>query len=183
MQTHDDLKSLITDEMRACIGRTSPVRSMPEEIASSDIRRYVEAIGETNPLWTDDEFARSLGYKGRRVPPLLVTQFRWRIEDREEGEHLAESEWSGLVYPDGYTSFRNAGQEVEWLAPVYVGDILSYQSKLTDIFVRQGKAGPLIFTKTENEIRNQDGVVVVRSTSTGARMRAARHASAPKQEA
>ncbi len=113
------LDTLITDDMRACIGKKSPVWSLPEEISASDVRRFAEATGDQNPLWMDDDFARSVGYRGRRVPPQLVQQMRWRIDSRDPGE---SDSWSGLKFPPGYTSTRNAGQEVEWLAAVCIGD-------------------------------------------------------------
>jgi acyl dehydratase len=182
MSTDVDIDALITAEMRACIGRTSPVVSLPEAISASDVRRYLQAVGDDNPLWRDDELARSLGYRGRRVPPLLVVELRWRTGDRSP-ENLLESNWSGLVYPEGFTNFRNGGQEIEWFAPVYVGDMLTFQSRLVDIFVRSGRAGPIIFTRTEGDIRNQDGVLVARTTGTGARMRAARYTETPAVEA
>jgi acyl dehydratase len=176
-----ELDTLITAEMRACIGRTSPLVPLPEEISASDVRRYVQAVGDDNPLWSDDEFARRAGYRGRRVPPLLVVELHWRTGDREP-ENLVESDWSGLVYPEGFTSYRNAGRELEWFAPVYVGDLLTFQSRLADIFVRQGRAGPMILTKTECDVRNQDGMLVARTTVTGARLRAARYAGAAAAE-
>jgi acyl dehydratase len=182
MSEQAELDALITDEMRACIGRTSPAQSLPEEISASDVRRYVQAVGDDNPLWRDDELARRVGYRGRRVPHLLITQLRWRLGDRSS-EDLLESDWSGLVYPEGFTNFRHAGQEVEWFAPVYVGDTLTFQNRLVDIFVRRGRNGPIIFTKTEGDIRNQDGVLVARTTTTGARMRAARFSEAATVEA
>jgi acyl dehydratase len=174
-----DIDSLVTDEMRACIGNTSPIRTIPEEISASDVRRYVEAIGDYNPLWTDDELARSVGYRGRRVPPILIRELRWRIDEQE----LADGDtWTGLVLPPGFTSTRNAGQEMEWLAPVYIGDRLSYQSRLTDVFGRQGRRGPIIFTKRETEIRNQDGLLVARVTATSAKIAASQYAATPAEE-
>ncbi len=173
----DDLDTLITDAMRACIGRQLPLHTIPEPIPSSDIRRYCQAVGDDNPLWWNDEVARAAGYRERRAPHLMITQMGWRLGDRDP-ESLDESEWSGLVYPAGFTNFRNGGQEVEWLAPVYIGDLLSFQSRLTEIYARQGRMGPMIITKTETEIRNQDDIVVARTTRTGIRLRAARYEEA-----
>lgn len=167
------IDTLITDDMRACIGKKSPIWSLPEEISASDVRRYIEATGDRNPLWTDDECARSVGYRARRVPPLLIQQMRWRIDSRDPGE---TDSWSGLKFPPGYTSTRNAGQEVEWLAPVYIGDRLTFQSELTEIYAREGRrGGPIIFTKHQTEIRNQDGLLVARTRSTSAKLHAARY--------
>lgn len=62
-----DANSIITPEMRACIGYASEVAILPEEIAGSDVRRYSDATGDTNPLWMNEEYARRAGYRGRVV--------------------------------------------------------------------------------------------------------------------
>ncbi len=51
--------SVITDEMKAADG----VESEPSvyEIERSSIRRWAEAIGDTNPLYRDEEYAKSKG--------------------------------------------------------------------------------------------------------------------------
>ena len=63
--------SLITEKLRGWIGRTTSLRPL-EILTVADIRRYVEVTGDANPLGLDDEFARSMGYHGRPLPPLLV---------------------------------------------------------------------------------------------------------------
>ena len=67
--------SIITPELRASIGRQSPARPL-EVLSASDIRRYVDATGDTNRLWLDDQFARAAGYRGRLLPPNLVDRAR-----------------------------------------------------------------------------------------------------------
>src|SRR5438105_4753249 len=112
-----DVESLVTDTMRACVGAESPLMSLPEEISASDVRRYAEATGDFNPLWMDDEAARSAGYKGRRVPPIFILQTFRRCPEWEMGDAMP---WAGLELPPEYTNTRNASHEVEWIAPVYV---------------------------------------------------------------
>jgi acyl dehydratase len=168
-----DVESLVTDQMRACIGRMSPVMSLPEEISASDVRRFVEATGDNNPLWTSDEFARSVGYKRRRVPPIFILQLFRRTPEWEMGEGMP---WAGLELPEGYTNTRNAGHEVEWIEPVYVGDHLTFQYRLVDVYARQGRTAAVIYLKQECDVRNQEGRLVVRVTSTSAKLPAARYA-------
>ncbi len=158
---------MITKEMREWIGRSGPVMELPEEISASDIRRFVEATGETNRLWMDETFARSYGYRGRVVPPMMVIELWRRIND-PEAEHAVDPR-GGLPLPEGYKVTRNAGSEIEWVEPVYLGDRLSIQERITDIVVRQGRAGLGIYISRETEIRNQDGTVVVRKRQTTAK--------------
>ena len=161
---------LITPAMRACIGTTTEPIPLPEEIGASDIRRFCDVIGETNPIYRDDASAQKYGYKRRVVPPMLVVQFFRRVDDAE-GEERAGVAWPGLELPAEFTNTRNAGHRFEWVKPVYVGDRLVLQQRLTDIFVKTGRTGlPIIFLARETEIRNQDGEIVVRQTSTTAKM-------------
>jgi len=159
---------LITDAMRACIGTTNPPVELPEEIGASDVRRFCEVVGETNPIYWDESYARRLGYRGRVVPPMLVVQFYRRVEDMESG---GGSRGWPLTFPPNYTNVRNAGHQFTWLRPVYVGDRLTLHQKLTDIYVRTGRAGvPVIYVASETEIRTASGEAVVRQTSTTAHL-------------
>lgn len=153
--------SLITKQMRDCIGVRGPVIQLPEEISASDIRRFVEATGDTNRLWLDEAYARSFGYRGRVVPPMMVLEL-WRRINQQEAVKADPS--NNLPLPENYKVTRNAGSEVEWVEPVYLGDRLSIQERTTDIRVRRGRAGLGIYISRETEIRNQEGTVVVRKT-------------------
>ncbi len=157
----DDADAVLTDEVRAWIGRSSDTREFPEPISASDVRRYLNAIGDQNPLWRDDEYARAAGYRERLVPPLLVAALTRRIpvtdspEDRVFWQHQ-------VPVLTGYTNTRNAGTELEFLAPIYVGDRVRVQTHITDITARRGRTGLGIFVTRILEFRNQDGEVVIR---------------------
>ena len=58
----DSPESILTPELRSWIGRSSRPAQL-ETMAASDVRRYVDATGDANPLWLDDDFARSAGYR------------------------------------------------------------------------------------------------------------------------
>ena len=76
-----DASNLITPQMRSWIGRKtslSPLLIM----TTSDIRRYADATGDRNPLWFDDEYAKSAGYKGRLLPPTLVGWVPFSIREK-----------------------------------------------------------------------------------------------------
>ncbi|MDE0213700.1 MAG: MaoC family dehydratase, partial [Deltaproteobacteria bacterium] len=84
----ESAETIITDELRRCVGRKGPVRTLGT-LSASDVRRYVDATGDVNPLWLDDEFARSAGYKGRLLPPILVGWTPFSIKEPEEGRGSA----------------------------------------------------------------------------------------------
>ena len=155
-----DASTIITDEMRSCIGRTTEPVSLPEEISASDIRRYVDATGDANPLWTDEAFARAHGYRGRVVPPVMVLQLYRRMAG------WSESHLQNIPLPPEYTDSRNAGKEIEWLAPVYLGDTLTVQNRISGIVAKQGRTALGIYVTRESTFRNGAGDVVVRLYGT-----------------
>ena len=164
-------EDLVTEAMRACIGTSMPAVRAPEEISASEVRRYLEVVGDTNPLYRDDAFARELGYARRVVPPMLILQVLWRLLGSDGASTRSVSEWPGLTFPSAYTNSRNASQEVTWLRPAYIGDRIEIQHFLKDIYVRQGRAGvPVIYVVRETQIRNQHGEPLVRQLATVAKL-------------
>lgn len=178
----DSPQSIITPELRNWIGRNSALAHL-ETMSASDVRRYVDATGDANPLWLDDDFARSAGYRSRLLPPTLVG---WVPFSMKEGDSASSSDATDLrrqlPLPDGYTNVRNAGSETEWLQPAYVGEQLSTQSRIVDIVARQGRAGLGIYITQEEQILNSRQEIVMLRRHTVA-MFPAKTFSDPKKEA
>ena len=155
---------VLTAEVRAWIGRTSEPQALPEAIAAVDVRRYVEATGDRNPLWLDDDAARAAGYRARILPPMMVVGLSWRLGESGRAQHQ-------IPLPEIYSDRRNAGLEIEWLAPVYVGDRLVLQHRITDIVARSGRRGLGVYITRETEYRRaSDGVAVARVRQTTVRL-------------
>jgi acyl dehydratase len=162
----DTAESIITPELRAWIGRKSPLVRL-EIMTASDVRRYVDATGDTNPLWLDDEFARAAGYRGRLLPPTLVgwVPFSFREGPGKDASDITDFRRQ-LPLPKKYTNVRNAGSETEWTQPVYLGEPLSTQSCILDIVARQGRAGLGIYVTQEEQILNTQQEIVTRRRHT-----------------
>lgn len=165
-------ETILTPEVRAWIGKTSGALLLPEEISASDVRRFVEATGDSNRLWRDDAFARAHGYRGRVVPPIMVIEMNWRT--RQPSGEDAGRLWHQLPLPPEYSETRNAGLEIEWLDPVYVGDCLSVEHRIADIVARLGRRGLGVYVTRESEFRNQVGAVVARVRQTVVKLPRAR---------
>ena len=155
----ESAETIITDELLRCIGHKGPVRSL-EPLTASDVRRYVDATGDTNPLWLDDDFARSAGYQGRLLPPILVGWTPFSLKEPEEGKGPSIDVRRQLPVPAAYTNVRNAGSETEWLKPVHLGEPLSCQSHIVDITAREGKMGVGIYVTQLEEVRNGEDELV-----------------------
>ena len=162
----DPGESIITEALRSWIGRKTPLRPL-ETITASDVRRYVDATGDINPLWLDDELARSAGYQGRLLPPTLVGWIPFSLKERAGGSNLDTTDLRRqLPLPKNYTNVRNAGSEIEWLQPAYLGEQLATQSCVVDIVARQGRAGLGIYVTQEEQILNSNKEIVMRRRHT-----------------
>jgi len=161
----DDASRIVTDEVRSWIGRATELTPLPEEIAASDVRRYIEATGDDNPIWRDDEAARVAVYRLRAVPPMLVIEMIWRLKHSELGRITDR-----LPLPAEYTDTRNVDNEIEWLEPVHVGDRLSVRHRILDIVARAGRRGLGVYITRETDyLRDGDDCVVAKVRQTVAR--------------
>jgi acyl dehydratase len=174
----ESAETILTPELRGWIGRRTPLREL-EIINATDVRRYVDATGDANPLWLDDDYARSAGYRKRILPPTLVG---WVPFSFREGTERANTDPTDLrrqlPLPAGYTNVRNAGSETEWLQPAYLGEPLSTQSVIIDIVARQGKTGLGIYISQEEQVLNFQQEIVLRRRHTLAVFPERKHAGA-----
>jgi len=147
--------SVITEEMRAAVG----VESEPSfyEIEKEPIRRWAEAIGDSNPLYHDEEYAQKKGYRSIITPPAFVGQYAFPVKAGTSRRYFATS----------LTRNLNGGNEYELFAPAQAGDTLVATSKLAEIFERKGKFGTMLFTISETTFKNQNDELVAKVRYTG----------------
>lgn len=158
-----DVERVLGPETREWIGRSTDLVPFAEPVTAGDVRRYVEATGDANPLWLDDEYARAAGYRNRIVPPMMVPKTILRpIAPGTAGVNF----WEQIPLPKGYTDTRNAETEVEWLQPIYLDQPLAFRHRIVDIVPRKGRSGIGLYITWETEVQNQEAQVVVRVRQT-----------------
>jgi acyl dehydratase len=143
----------VTDEARKQIGKVTESRTL--EVERGAIRRFAEAIGDSNPLFNSDSEARKSRFGGMIAPPTFCRSLGMAIPDVKLDMPTAR----GL---DG-------GSDWEYLHPIRPGDRISVQSKLVDLRESDGRLGPMVFTTIETTYTNQFGEVCVIQRSTGIR--------------
>jgi len=147
--------SIITDEMKAQIG----VESGPSvyEIEKSSIRRWAEAIGDNNPLYHDEEYAKSKGYRSIIAPPGFIGQYAFAVK--------SSGPYAGVASP--FSRNLNGGNEYEIFKTVQAGDTLTATSKVAELREREGRMGKMFIIIMETTFKNQDGEIVGKIRSTG----------------
>jgi 3-methylfumaryl-CoA hydratase len=159
--------------LRPWIGRESgPVRA-PGPIEWSDVRRYVNATGDRNPLWGAADPETSPTRAGARAPPAMILDVlrpapgQDQIDARGDRGFPSLAGLAGTIVVPGERGRLNAGTEIEWLRPLRIGDWVTVTCRITDVTVKEGRSGPAVFITEERRCTDQAGqpIAVVRQTT------------------
>lgn len=120
------------------------------EVEKGAIRAFARAIGDTNPLYVDEAFAKAHGYRSLVAPPTFPTTFR--VPNRNVRFELKR--------------VLHGEQEFSYMRPIVAGDVLRCLSRVVDVYEREGSLGGMTFLVTE--IRGEDvaGELVFTGRST-----------------
>ena len=148
--------TLITANVRALIGHeTAPERNrfpITEEMAFD----LADATEDSNPLYVDQDYARRSRYGALLCPPLAT----WKDIAPSIGYFGAGQE-SHFQVPLPFSSYGlNGGSDWQFLRPACVGDWITRQFRILDIFEKQGRSGPLVFVVRRETQSNQYGLVI-----------------------
>ena len=117
------------------------------------VKLFCKAIGEEDPIYQSEEAAKKAGYPRIPVSPTFLQAIT--NDDPEKGGLLRLLNVDiGLIL--------HGEQHYEYLAPVHVGDKITCQQKVTDMYDK--KAGALWFVVSETSLKNQAGKLVAKGT-------------------
>lgn len=140
---------VLTDEMKSRIGiMLEPVMF---EVEKGAIKRFAHAVGDSNPLYEDDEYARKYGYRDVICPPGF---FGW-----PSGAELKPETLINLINAP-LKNILNLGNEMEFHRTIYPGDTLVCYQKIADIQEKASSKGSRLFVVFESIFKNQDDYVV-----------------------
>ena len=163
------MHTVVTPEMNAAVG-TRISRRVSYPVAASDIRRW--ALATYWPLPAPAAYL-SLDEAGV-VAPEELNPFAWASAESDRNPAARDSEPNdpdhtekqiGVAGP-GLMFQLNGGLEMEYLAPIRVGDVITSVAQLGGYTEREGRLGHMLMTKLEDTWTNQDGRHVKRSTIT-----------------
>lgn len=157
----------LVEDLRGYVGSTSePITAVVDGLMS---RRYARAIGEQNPLYFDEEYARSQGYDGLVVPPnFLPSYLDWtdggpEEELRPDGTPLGEMEW----IPTEGIRVMGGGEEMKFHEPMIAGTEVVLTSELVEVSSRTTRSSSLMFIlKIRNDYKTTDGKLLMASIRT-----------------
>jgi acyl dehydratase len=121
---------------------STPVKNEAEKGA---IRKFADAIGDPNPLFRDEEYAKSTRFGAVIAPPTFSKTFDF---GEIPGLELDEE---GLIHGEQY---------FEYNLPIRAGDTLYCSMRLADVYEKEGKLGNMTFLLYEMRGMNESGQIV-----------------------
>ncbi len=137
---------------RKHIGRVLPKAVL--DIEKGRLLFFAKAIGETNPVYTDEAAAKAAGYQSLPAPPTFI--------------FAAELDANTLVPAMNEMGVNldrilHGEQQFTYFAPICAGDTITVESKFTDVYDK--KNGALEFLVKESVVTNQRGTKVAEMRS------------------
>jgi len=140
---------IITDEMRSFIGLESdPVTYVVEK---HSIEHFARAIGESNPIYFDEQFAKD-NVGGIIAPPTFIRLFRPKRLEKQ--------------FPDSFSNLVDGGSSYTFYEKIFVGDKITVVSKLKDLFIKSGSFGDMMFKISLTSYTNQKNILVAEQEIT-----------------
>ena len=166
-------ESWITDEVRSMIGKV--VWSDTGTATLTQIKKFAQCIGDKNPLYFSEVYAKPGRYGGIIAPPLFDDQFldydgrEAELEILESGSRIVQV---GHDIP-ALEHLRGAFEgevEYELFKPIRPGDVINASRKVIDVYEKVGRSGRMVFIVGETTLRDEQGETVLICRSTVIRM-------------
>jgi len=155
-----DLKFGTYAEGREWIGRKMPVRRCEDAVNEAQLKYFCALVGDASPSYWDADFARA-AWGGILSPPGMLFVWSMPLPSRPIGEHRPPTVSTQIPLPGD--TVINVSTDSRFLAPILVGDRLTFQETVVDVSPeKRTQLGAGHFITTELEYRNQrDEVVAV----------------------
>lgn len=124
----------LPSKVKQMVGRST--KPLTFEIEKGQVRRFAQAIGETNPVHLDESVAKKLGYPSLLAPPTFPAAIENTAELIEE---------LGL----NMNTTMHAEEEYEYFRPICAGDEVVVVHEVADAYDKQAPNGKLVFVVLE----------------------------------
>lgn len=155
--------SLLTDEVRAQVGRTANYTA-PEELGRASIRYFARAIGDDNLLYTDIDAARKAGLRDVMAPPTFICETNQYLDGRPDDLGYVGHSW-GIEIPG--TRMIRGGHAYEFFAPAHPDTVLTVSWEIEDITSRTSSSGTaMVIVTSLATYRDQHGTLLATNRET-----------------
>ena len=138
---------------RKWVGYETPASELA--LDRTRLRFFAKAIGETDPVYTDEAAARAAGHPALPVP----LTYLFCLES--ESPHGATMRQQMGV---DYARLLHGEQRFKYHRTCHAGDTLTFRQRIADIYDKKG--GALEFAVRETDVSNQRGELVATLVNT-----------------
>jgi acyl dehydratase len=132
------------ERLRKRIGiERGPVSRLIEKGA---LIKFAKSIGETHPLYLDEEYAKRTRFGGLIASPTYVSTFAGEVFGGELFDF--DLPLTRMLHSDDIVANER---------PIRAGDVITAKARYADAYVREGREGPLLFQAAEMTLTNQRG--------------------------
>ncbi|MFJ4758337.1 MaoC family dehydratase N-terminal domain-containing protein [Streptomyces sp. NPDC088763] len=129
------------------VGRSYPPTE-PYEVGREKIREFAVAVGDTNPVYTDQEAAKALGHPDVIAPPTFVFAITFAAAGQVVADPQLGLDYSRVVHGD---------QKFAYTRPVRAGDRLTVTSTIEAVKTMAGNG----ILDVRGEVHDEAGEHVV----------------------
>lgn len=149
------------EELQARIGK-SKTTARDLHVEAGKVDEFARAITDRKPEYFNESVAQAHDLDTIPAPPTFLRTWYF---DRYRPEKVGVGFGFDLGLDPRYTI--HGQQEYQFQRPVYVGDVLTGKTTLTDVYQRGGdRAGKMTFVVFETEYLNREGKVIVSVENT-----------------
>jgi len=115
------------------------------------IKEFARAIGDLSPFYLDDAVGRASEWGDIIAPPTFAITFR--DENADTGAMLKDL---GV----DISRILHGEQEFEHFKPIRPGETYLCRSRITDVYEKTGRSGPMAFVMREMAVTDGDNEIV-----------------------
>ena len=119
-----------------------PRKTIPYTLTLEAIQKYCRVVGDTHPLYFDEEYAKTTPYKGLIAPPTIHILLMFACTPADDWMRSP-----GTV---------NAGQSWSYNLPARPGDTIRLEARALDKFIKKDR----LFVVHDNVFFNQHNQVI-----------------------
>ena len=151
---------MISEELRSLTGKVG--EPMVLEVERGAIRKMADSVGDTNPLYWDQEYARNTNH-GRIVAPPGFFGWPTKWTNAMPFFTTLRDDLNKALAAAGYSRRLDGSIEYEFHVPIRDGDTLFAFFQIVSIFE---KNPTMVFNVTKTSYYNQNGSLAAVATQT-----------------
>ncbi len=134
------------------------------EVEKGSAKRYAVAVEDLNPLYLDEEYARSSEYGTIVAQPGF---FGWPVKQPSPRYPQMIMDLLEALRNSGFPNMLDGGTEYDFFLPVRAGDTLACSRTVSDVSTRDGSGGrKMALCSIESVYVNQNGDTVTKMRQT-----------------